>query len=154
MNRAATAERLNHAIALELCAVIQYNQYANVLMGPDRRIWRDMFKDMSEHALKHARKFGFRVVALGSTPTIEHAPVKQASNIHEMLENALELERAITQAYTDALKECEDNPAYRNLIEQQIEDEHTEVEELEMYLNKVQKAAASKSEGKRMGKTG
>ena len=148
MNKPAAIERLNHAIALELCAVIQYNQYSNVLMGPDRRIWREMFKEMSEHGLEHARKFGFRVVALGGTPTIEHAPVKQASNIQEMLNNALELERSIVQAYTDALHECQESPAYRNLLEDQIADEQTEVEELEMFLNKVQKAASAKPQSK------
>jgi bacterioferritin (cytochrome b1) len=142
MNKPALVDKLNHAIALELCAVIQYNQYTNVLMGADRRLWRDLFKDMSKGALEHARKFGFRVVALGGTPTIEHAPVKQAGQINEMLTNALELERALVQAYTDALRECEDNPAYRNLLEEIIDHEQEEVDELTIYLNKVEKAAA------------
>lgn len=154
MNKPALIERLNHAIALELQAIIQYNQYANVLMGADRRVWRDLFKEMSEGALEHAREFGFRVASLGGTPTIEHAPVKQASGIQEMLNNALELERAVTQAYTDALKECDDNAAYRSLLEDQIEHEQTEVDELLMYLNKVEKAALNKPANKQMDKAG
>jgi bacterioferritin len=142
MNKPQLIEHLNHAISLELCAVIQYNQYSNVLMGVDRRVWRDLFKDMSKGALEHARKFGFRVVALGGTPTIEHAPVKQASAINEMLTNALELERGLVTAYTDALEQCSDNAAYRNLLEEIIDHEQEEVDEIMIYLNKVEKIAA------------
>ena len=147
MNKPALIEKLNHAIALELGAVIQYNQYANVLMGADRRIWRGLFKDMSEGALEHARKFGFRVVALGGRPTIQHSPVKEATGITQMLEHALEHERQLVQAYTEALAQCEDNPAYRNLLEDIIDHEQEEVDELTIFLNKVEKTAAAKPGG-------
>jgi bacterioferritin (cytochrome b1) len=147
MNKPALIERLNQAIALELGAVIQYNQYTNVLMGADRRIWRGLFKDMSEGALEHARKFGFRVVALGGRPTIQHSPVKEANNITEMLEIALEHEKALVQAYTEALAQCEDNAAYRNLLEDIIDHEQEEVDEITIFLNKVQKVSASKPGG-------
>jgi bacterioferritin (cytochrome b1) len=153
MNKPGFIGKLNQAIALELCAVVQYNQYANVLMGADRRIWRGLFKDMSGGALEHARKFGFRVVALGGTPTIEHAAVKQATNITEMLNNAHELEKSLVTAYTEALHECEDNPAYRNLLEEIIDHEQEEVDEISIFLNKVEKAEAAKSQNKKMGKT-
>jgi bacterioferritin (cytochrome b1) len=143
MNKPALIQKLNQAIALELCAVIQYNQYANVLMGPDRRLWHEMFEGMSEGGLKDARKFGFHVVALGGTPTIEHAAVKQADNITDMLANAIELETALVQAYTEALEVGHDHTAYRNMLEEQIQHEHDEVEELKVYANKVERAAAS-----------
>jgi bacterioferritin len=150
MNKSEVIQKLNRAIALELAGVIQYNQYSAVLMGPDRRVWHELFEDMSKGALEHARKFAIRVVALGGTPTIEHAPVKQAGDITTMLTNALELERSLVHAYTEALELSRDNPAYRNLIEEQVWHEHEEVEELEIYLNKVQKAAGA--EAKRSGK--
>ena len=147
MNKPGLIEKLNHAIALELCAVIQYNQYSNVLMGADRRLWRGLFKDMSEGALEHARKFGFRVVALGGRPTIQHAPVKEATGITEMLTNAVDLEKRLVQAYTEALGECEDSPAYRNLLEDIIDHEQEEVDELTIYLNKVEKVASTRPGG-------
>lgn len=153
MNQAAVIEKLNHAISLELCAVIQYNQYTNLLTGPDRRLWRGFFKDMSEGALEHARKFGFRVKVLGGTPTIEPAPVKQASDITAMLNNALELETALAQAYTDALEHASDHPAYRNLLEDIIQHEHEEVEEILLYLNRVEKVQAA-APAKRSSKAG
>ena len=152
MNKPELIERLNHAIALEYCAVIQYNQYSNVLMGPDRRVWRGLFKDMSDGALEHARKFGFRVVALGGTPTIEHAPVKQAGNITDMLNNAIELEKALVQAYNAALEHAKDNAASRTLLEDIIDHEQEEVDELTIFASKVEKA--SKAGAKGASKTG
>jgi bacterioferritin (cytochrome b1) len=151
MNKPALIQKLNQAIALELCAVVQYNQYANVLTGPDRRLWHELFEEMSDGGLKDARKFGFHVVALGGTPTIEHAAVKQADGITEMLANAIELESALVQAYTEALEVGHEHPAYRNMLEDQIQHEHDEVEELKVYANKVERATASTT--KRVNKT-
>jgi bacterioferritin (cytochrome b1) len=153
MNKPEFINKLNAAVALEYCAVIQYNQYANVLTGADRRIWHGLFKDMSEGALEHARKFGFRVAALGGRPTIEHAPVKQASNINEMLANAIELEKSLVQAYTEALTQCEDHPAYRNLLEDIIQHEQDEVDELTVYANKVEAVQGTQPAAKRAGRT-
>ena len=153
MNKPALIEKLNRAISLELAAAIQYNHYATTLTGADRRIWHELFEDMSEGGLKDARKFGFRVSVLGGMPTIEPAPVKLASNINEMLNNALEHERALVQAYTEALEQCSDHPAYRNLIEEQIQHEHDEVEELIVYLNKIERQAMTGTAGKRQRNT-
>lgn len=144
MDKPALIGKLNHAITLELCAVIQYNHYHGVLTGLERRTWHELFEKMSEGALEDAREFSFRVAALGGTPTVEHAPIKQASNIQDMLNNALDLERQLVDAYTAALEHCEDNVSYRNRLEEQVLEEHDEVEELEMYLNKVQKVSAVK----------
>ena len=143
MDKARLVQKLNQAISLELCALLTYNQYSLVLMGPDRRIWRDFFKDTSKGGYKDARTFGSRVVALGGIPTVEPAPVKQASNITDMLTNALEIERQLVQVYTEALEIARDNPAYRNLLEDQVLHEQTDVEEIEKYLNRVTKLAAA-----------
>lgn len=152
MDKPKLIEKLNEAISLELGAVLQYNQYAQVLLGPERRIWRDFFEDTSDEAMKHARKFGERVVALGGTPSIEPDAVKQTNDLMEMLENSLAVERRAVQVYTEALSFCEDNPAYRNLLEEQINDEQDDVEELEMFLKKVQKVAVA-PQSRRAGKT-
>lgn len=152
MDKAKLVEELNQAIALELCALLQYNQYAQVLLGADRRIWRDFFKETSDHGLEDARKFGSRVVALGGVPTVEPAPVKQTNDIKEMLKNALELEKRLVEVYSEALEIGRDNPAYRNLLEEQVLHEQTDVEEIEKYLNRVEKVAAA-TPAKRAGKT-
>jgi hypothetical protein len=45
MDKAALVERLNLPISLELCAVIQYNHYASILSGADRRVWHELFEN-------------------------------------------------------------------------------------------------------------
>ena len=143
MDKAKLIQKLNEAISVELCGVLQYNQYAQVLLGPERRVWHEFFEETSDEAMEHARTFGKRVVALGGVPSAEPEPIKQTDNLVEMLTNSLELERRAVRVYTEALSLCEDNPAYRNLLEEQISTETEDVEELEKYLNQVQKTAAA-----------
>ncbi|GMU20193.1 MAG: hypothetical protein AMXMBFR13_02920 [Phycisphaerae bacterium] len=152
MDRARFISKLNEAIALELGALLQYNQYAQVLLGTDRKIWEDFFKHSSDEALEHARRFASRVVALGGVPTVEPEPVKQTNDIREMLTNSLEVERRAVAVYVEALSLCEDHAGYRNLLEDQIQEETDDVEELEKYLNQVAKTESGRP-GKRSSRT-
>lgn len=142
MDKQRLIDKLNEAISLELGAVLQYNQYSHVIMGTDRRIWHEFFEQTAQEAFKHARKFGSRVVALGGTPAVEPNPVKQTTDLLEMLTNSLEVETNAVRVYTEALAFCEDWPAYRNLLEEQISDEQMDVEELEKYLGLVEVGAS------------
>src|SRR6185436_17354682 len=95
-------QKLNQAIALELSGVLQYNQYAQVLLGRDRKVWHEFFEETSDEALKHARKFAKRVVSLGGVPSVEPEPVKQTDDLMEMLTHSLELERRAVAIYSEA----------------------------------------------------
>lgn len=143
MDKARLIDKLNEAISLELGALIQYHHYSQVITGPERRLWHEFFEDTSEEAFKHAKKFATRVVALGGTPATEPIPTKQTTDLQEMLANSLEVERNAVRIYTEALSCCEDTPAYRNLLEEQIFDEQSDVEELEKYLNQIQTVATA-----------
>lgn len=147
MDKAALIDKLNEAISLELGALLQYNQYSHVLLGEPRRLWADFFKEQTEEALDHARRFASKVVALGGTPSVEPDAVKQTTDIKEMLRNSLETERRAVRLYTEALALCEDNAAYRNLLEEQIQTETDDVEEIEKYLNQIEKVQ-TKGRGK------
>ncbi|MDX1681989.1 MAG: ferritin-like domain-containing protein [Phycisphaeraceae bacterium] len=152
MDKAGLIDKLNEAIALELGALLQYNQYSQVITGLERRVWHEFFEESMEESLGHARKFGSKVVALGGTPAVEPDPVKQTTDLNEMLENSLAVERRAVKIYTEALAFCEDNPAYRNLLEDQIEDEQDDVEQIEKYLQKIQ-AVGEKSGGDSVSKS-
>jgi bacterioferritin len=140
MDRTRLIDKLNEAISLELSGVLLYNQYAQVLIGEDRKIWRQFFLDESDEGLKHARLFAERVVALGGTPSVETEPVRQVSDIHAMLVNGLEYERRAVEVYTQALEIAQEDPAYRNLIEGQVYEETKDCEEFEMYLGQAVEA--------------
>lgn len=140
MDKPKLIEKLNEAIALELGALLQYNQYSQVITGRERLVWSDWLKEAADEALDHARRFASRVVALGGTPTVNPEPVKQTTDLQEMLQNSLDIERRAVQVYTEALALCEDHAGYRNLLEDQIDEETQDVEELEKLLDQVQPA--------------
>ena len=76
---------------------------------------------------------------LGGIPTVElGAPIRQSTDLEEMLNQDLELERAALQAYMDAHALTDDNLPLRIMLENQIEAEQEDIEELEMYLGMVQ----------------
>lgn len=137
MDRARAIDKLNEAISLELGGLLQYNQYAQVLLGQDRKVWQDFFLAQSDEGLAHARKFAQRVTALGGEPSAEPEPVRPTHDLHEMLVNSLEHERRAVEVYTQALEACQDDPAYRNLLEEQIYLETEDCEELEKYLGEL-----------------
>ena len=132
-------DALNKAVALEHTAVMQYKQHALLVSGLWRKEYEGFFSDQSESAHGHARKFGQKVVILGGIPTVElGAPIRQSTDLEEMLNQDLELERAALQAYMDAHALADDNLPLRVMLENQIEAEQEDIEELEMYLGMVQ----------------
>lgn len=143
MDKAKVAAKLNEAITLELTGLLQYNQYSMTLLGPDRRIWEDFFKDSAFESLDHARMFASKVVSLGGVPAVEPDAVHQCTDVKEMLEISLAHERRAVDVYTEALKLCEGNAALCNLLEDQIQQETEDYEEIEKFLNKVPKISAS-----------
>jgi len=151
MDKPRLIEKLNEAISLELCGVLQYNQYAQVLLGADRRIWQKLFTKSSDESLDHARLFAERVVALGGHPTCEPAAVKQTTDIQEMLANAIAHEKRAVAVYTEALKAAEGNVAYCNLLEDQIDEETRDTEEFQLYLGQVEKTAAGRQSASKAG---
>jgi len=143
LNRTLLIEKLNVAIAVELTGVLQYNQYARTIQGHERQIWQEFFDDSCKEALSHAQTFGDRVTALGGVHCVEPNAVKQTTDINEMLENSLALERSAVAAYIEAHAAAEGSIAHQNLIEDQIQAENEDVEEIEMFLKKVKRVAAA-----------
>lgn len=148
MDKAKVIEKFNQAVALELTGLLQYNQYYQVVLGVDRRLWAEFFKDSADESLEHARLFASKVVALGGVPTVETEPVKQSTDAREMLEISLAHEKRAVAVYMEALALCEGNPAYCNILEDQIQQETEDCEEIMKYLNQIPKAAAGKGEKK------
>jgi len=142
MDKAKIVAKFNEAIVLELTGLLQYNQYSITLLGSERRVWEDFFKDSAFESLDHARTFASKVVALGGVPAVEPDAVHQCKDVKEMLEISLAHERRAVDVYTEALALCEGSPALCNLLEDQIQQETEDYEEIEKFLNKVPKVSA------------
>ena len=136
---------LNQAISLEYTATVQYNQHSMLLTGRDKILFEDFFKDSAKESLGHAKMWGDRIVYLGGVPRGEVGPIFQSTNLMEMLEKDLEIEKRAVELYTKAHRACQHEPT-RYMLENHILDEDKDVEELQKYLGKVRIAEGGASE--------
>jgi bacterioferritin len=127
---------LNEAISLEYTATVQYNQHSMLLTGRDKLLFEDLFKDSAKESLGHAKMWGDRIVYLGGVPRGEVGPIFQSTNVMEMLEKDLEIERRAVEIYTRAHRVCKHEPT-RYMLENHILDEDKDVEELQKLVGKV-----------------
>lgn len=125
---------LNRALSLEYAGVIQYLQAAALVQGPQREVHARFFRDQSESAWKHAQRVGHWIVLLNGLPTVEPAPIRQSTDLTEMLRQGLELERETHRAYLDALGLVADEPALRFFVEEMVHDERLGIEQFERLL--------------------
>ena len=127
---------LNEAVSLEYTAAVQYNQHSMLLTGRDRRLFEDLFKEHSRESLNHAKMWGDRIVYLGGMPRGEIGPIRQSTDLTEILEMDLQVEERAVEIYTRAHKICTHEPT-RYMLENHILDEDKDVEELKKLLGKV-----------------
>ena len=135
---------LNEAIALEYTAAVQYNQHSMLLTGRDRRLFEEMFKEHSRESLGHAKMWGDRIVYLGGMPKPEVGPIRQSTDLNEMLQMDLEVEEKAVEIYSRAHKACKHEPTLY-MLENHILDEDKDVEELKKLLGKVKVAERGRS---------
>src|SRR5687768_13258331 len=138
---------LNEALTLEYTAAVQYNQHSMLVTGRDRLLFAELFEEHSKESLGHAKMWGDRIVYLGGVPRGEVGPIFQSSNVIEMLEKDLEIERRAVDVYTRAHKVCKHEPT-RYMLENHILDEDKDVEELQKLLGKVKIGEGAATERK------
>ena len=143
---AGIIQQLNKILSLEYASVVQYMQHSFLVGGHDRLVFSDFFHDQSKSSHKHARILGDKIVALGGVPTVEPATIHQSTDLQEMLEQDLKLERDALDAYMKAWELSSENHALRFLLESIIQEEQIHVEELEKLSAKNKIAAVSDKE--------
>jgi bacterioferritin len=143
MDRTAILEKLNEILKWEYSGVLQYTQFSFVVQGVEREVYYKFFRENGEEALGHAHRVGDKIVALGGVPSIERAQVKQATDLHQMLEYSLEIEARHVQLYTEALGMLgERDVALRVMLEDICLDEQEGVDHLEKILHKRELVAS------------
>jgi bacterioferritin len=133
---------LNEAISLEYTAAVQYNQHSMLLTGRDKRLFEDFFQDSAREALGHAKMWGDRITYLGGVPKGTVGTIQQSSDVNEMLEMDLAIEKKAVELYSRARKICK-HEATGYMLENHILDEDKDVEELQKLLGKVRIAESA-----------
>jgi bacterioferritin len=145
MDRQRMLEKLNEILKWEYSGLVQYTQFSFVVQGVEREVYSKFFRENGEEALEHAHLVGDKIVALGGVPSVERAEVKQASDLHQMLEYSLQVEGRQVELYTEALELCgERDVALRVLLEDLCREEQEGVDHIEKLLKKRELVAIDK----------
>ncbi len=136
MDKKKLIENLNHDLAGELGAIIQYITYAAKATGPYRPQLAQFFLEEVADEQGHAQFLANKIVALGGEPTTEPRPVPTAKNNRQMVEAVLEAEQQATKDYTKRAKEAEEfgDKGLAVQLEDMVRDESGHAEETERIL--------------------
>jgi len=129
---------LNEDLAFEYAAIITYRTYASRVEGRWRLELRQFFESEIPDELGHAQILADRIVALGGTPTVSAAPVKQAATAKEMLQHALQDEKDTLVRYVERRKQAEELGHHGLAIDLDdlIRDESNHRDEISMILKR------------------
>ncbi len=137
-------QQLNKILSMEYAGVVQYMQHSFLVSGHDRIVFADFFRAQSSAAHKHAAIMGDKIVALGGVPTVEPTSIHQSTDLQEMLEQDLHLEREALAAYMKAWELAKDNHGLKFMLEGIIQEEQIHVEDLEKVTSQSKLAVADK----------
>jgi bacterioferritin len=126
---------LNQALSVEYSAVIQYIQFAALLQGADRPLYKETFEDSSKESQSHAQIVSDLIVSIGGTPTIETARIRQTTDAKEMLQFALATEKEAMDTYQKAHDALEGESGLKYMLEERVIAEQEDVWELEKLLS-------------------
>lgn len=143
MNTGRVIDKLNDILRWEWKGVIQYTQAAFLVQDLWRETYSKLFREGADESLGHARRIGDKIVALGGTPTTEHADVEQSHDLRDMLHQALELERGAVEHYSEALELCQDNHGLRIMLENILLEEQDGVDHIERLIGGLEPAGFS-----------
>ncbi len=127
---------LNHDLAGELGAVIQYTTYAAVARGFARPQLVAFFQQEIADELLHAQFLADKIAALGGTPTTTPEVVSIPPTNRELLEEVLAAETRAIAGYTERIAEAESvgDIGLKVQLEDIVRDETTHREETEKLL--------------------
>ena len=99
---------LNEDLANEYAASIMYSNYAAVVSGLYRQTLKPFFESEISDEQGHALYLAEKISTLGGTPTVTPAPVKQTTDVKEMLQAAYQAEVDTIDRYETRKKQAEE----------------------------------------------
>ena len=155
MNTSNAINKLNDCLRHEWTGVAQYAQAGFVVSGLWREVYSTVFYESAEESFGHAKQVGEKIVAMGGIPTVERNPIKQSNDLNEMLQHAIEFEKAAVRLYTEAIAVAEEGAEDRALVvflEDILKQEQEGVDELTRIIR--QHASSESETGNSAAKVG
>jgi bacterioferritin len=118
-------EALNHAIAGELQAIIQYMWQHIQWKGVEHYAVSEGFKKIAIEEMEHAEKIAERLWYLGAKPTTQPAPIFVGNTLEEMLNFDVKAELETMAMYKEIMETAqkEGDVATKEIFEEIEEDE-------------------------------
>lgn len=98
---------LNVDLSNEYSATIMYTYNAAVVSGLYRQVLKPFFEGEITDETGHALYLSEKIKTLGGTPTTSPAPVKQLTDVKDMLKEALKAETDTVERYEERKKQAE-----------------------------------------------
>lgn len=145
-NRQEIIEMLNHDLANEVNAVLQYLQHEWLGEGIEYPHVTKLFDELSLTEMRHMEMLAERIIALDGVPYAVtdvgniskyatyhvESPPKDYSDLQAMIKADMENERIAIRAYTEQIREIGlSDPVTREMLEEILADEQEHEEELE-----------------------
>lgn len=148
MDYAKILPKLNDCLRHEWTGVAQYAQASFVVSGLWREVYSEVFSDAAKESFGHATLMGEKISACGGVPTVERNPVKQSSDVTELLEIGLEFESSAVKHYTEAIALAEElgDRALVVFLEDILKEEQEGVDELTLILRGHKAGSVSKQQ--------
>jgi len=127
---------LNHDLAGEYQAILQYLQHYYVMKGPERLTVGEFFKKIAIGEMKHVEFLAEKIVALGGIPTVTPLPIAQPATVREMLEANIAAERQAIKDYAERAEQAEEfgDEGLEIELENIVAEETAHAEEFEKLL--------------------
>lgn len=136
MTKQELIDKLNHDLAGEFAAIIQYLTYAAKATGPYRPQLAQFFLAEVADEQQHAQFLANKIVALGGEPVTLPRPVALARTNREMVEAVLAAERQAIRDYTERARQAEEygDKGLAVQLEDIVRDESNHADETERIL--------------------
>ena len=145
MKKQTLINGLNHDLAGEYQATLQYLQHYYVMKGPERLTVGELFKKIAIGEMKHAEFLAEKIVALGGVPTVTPLPIVQPTTVREMLEANLAAERQAITDYAERAEQAEEfgDEGLETELENIVAEETRHAEEFEKLLAGAKRGASA-----------
>ena len=106
IDKEAVVDILNKIMEMELAGVVRYTHYSLMIYGYNRLPIVEYLRGEAQTSLTHAQQAGELVTHLGHHPSLGLGPVLETHKhgVDEILDEALEHERAALKQYKQLLK--------------------------------------------------
>lgn len=134
MNNQRLIEALNHALAQELAALMQYFWHHVMAVGLASPALRIKWREMSLEEMRHAEELAERIDHFGGVPTTQPLEIKVGGPLEGMIQQDAALEEELVKMYRGYLDIVKDDPVTHSMLLQILADEESHLDEFQAWL--------------------